>query len=500
MDASHLVAHWAFLTPSKVAVRFEGRHITYEELEHRVSRLAGRLGRWGVGGGDRVAYLGPSCPELLETIFACARLGAYFVPLNARMPAIELRVFVEQARPTVFVTAEELLETARASCAGQVPEILQFTAGGGGVDARPDRVSAWTGAHLDLDPATPVLILFTSGTTGMPKGAVLTHGAIIANACSTVAALGMSAKDEILTFLPMFHIAGLNLLTTPALSIGATVTIHRQFDPGLVLESLSKSAVTLMGVPPPLSLALAAHPHWPTASLGSLRCVMTGGTIVTGRAVQVWSERGIPVVQGYGLTETGGNVTATPLEDAPQKSLTAGKPTMGSQVRVGDASGADVAPGEPGEILARGQSVMLEYFQNPQATRAALKDGWLRTGDVGVIDEEGYLHVMDRIKEIIIVGVSNVYPADLEAILEESPDIAAAAVVGAPDEELGEVPVAFVVPAAGRSVTPEQVLGLFEGRLAAYKQPRRVTVLDALPRTSVGKIEKKALRAMASGA
>lgn len=203
-------------------------------------------------------------------------------------------------------------------------------------------------------------------------------------------------------------------------------------------------------------------------------------------------------VQGYGQTESGGNAAVTPVDDTPEKSMTAGKPTMGCQIRVVDAAGACVASGEPGEILIRSAAMMLEYFENPQATRAALADGWLRTGDVGVIDEEGYLHVIDRLKDIIIVGVSNVYPADLEAILDESPDIAAAAVVGAPDEELGEVPVAFVVPAAGRSVSTGHVLGLFAGRLATYKQPRRVIILDALPRTSVGKIEKKALRAMAA--
>ncbi|HEY1003264.1 MAG TPA: AMP-binding protein [Streptosporangiaceae bacterium] len=341
-----------------------------------------------------------------------------------------------------------------------------------------------------------MLIAFTSGTTGSPKGAVLTHGSLAANALNTVCALQMTAQDEILTFLPMFHIAGLNLMTTPALSIGATVTVHRQFDPGAVLRDVRRLAVTLTVIPPPLTLALAAHPLWPTANLSSLRCVMTGGTTVTEQAVQPWHERGIPVIQAYGSTETGGNTTAVPLDEAPRKSMTAGKPTLSCQVRVVDASGAAVPSGEPGEIVVRGTSVMQEYFENPAATQAAMPGDWFRTGDLGMIDEGGYLHVVGRIKEIIIVGVSNVYPADLEAILEQSPDIAAAAVVGAPDEESGEVPVAFVVPATGRFLTPGQVLDMFHGRLAPYKRPRRVIFLDALPRTSVGKVEKKALQAM----
>jgi fatty-acyl-CoA synthase len=308
----------------------------------------------------------------------------------------------------------------------------------------------------------------------------------------------MSDQDEVLTFLPMFHLAGLNLMTVPAIAIGATVTIQREFHAGALLEALHASAVTHLIAPPPMSLALAAHPRWPTTNLDRLRCVMTGGTTVPEPAVRVWSERGVPIVQGYGLTETGGNLTTTPLDDSPSKSLTAGTPTMGSRIRILDSSGTDAPRGEPGEIVARGPSVMLEYFENPQATRAALQQGWFRTGDIGVMDPEGYLHIMGRIKEIIIVGTSNVYPADLEAILEKSPDLAAAAVVGAPDEQLGEVPVAFVVPAPGRRVTPKKVLQLFENRVAEYKQPRRVILLDALPRTAVGKIEKKALRALAA--
>jgi fatty-acyl-CoA synthase len=497
MNVSHWVSHWASWTPSKVALRFEGRQITYDDLEARVARMSTVLEEVGVMGGDRVGYLGPNCPELLVTLFACARRGACFVPLNARMPAPELRVVVDKARPSVLLAADELWETARASCDGRACDVLTFTPGSG-VDVGCEE------SHSNRDdrgaePSTPVLILFTSGTTGTPKGAVFTNRALAANAFNVVATLAMTADDEVLAFLPMFHLAGLNLLTTPALSVGATVTIHRQFDTGLVLHDVRDTAATLMVVPPPASLALATDPRWPDADLTSLRCVMTGGTTVPDRAVGVWSARGIAVVQGYGLTETGGNVTATPLHDPPHRSSTAGKPTIGSRVRVVDAAGASVAHGEPGEILTRSESSMLGYFANPDATREAMADGWFRTGDIGTIDEDGYVHVIDRIKEIIIVGVSNVYPADLEAILDQSSDIAAAAVVGVPDEELGEAPVAFVVPAPGRSITPQQVLDLFRGRIAAYKHPRHVFVVDEVPRTSVGKVEKKGLRAMAAG-
>jgi acyl-CoA synthetase (AMP-forming)/AMP-acid ligase II len=325
------------------------------------------------------------CPELVETLFACARLGAIFVPLNARMPAAELQVFVDQSTPRTFVAEEGLLATARASAPERAREFVAFPAGAGIGDpgaAGPAPVRADPGA----DPSAPVLIAFTSGTTGSPRGAVMTHEALTANALDMVLALQMSPGDEILTF-----------------------TIH----------------------------------------------------------------------------------------ETPGKSLTAGKPAMRCQLRVADAAGHDVAPGTRGEIVVRGPGVMRGYWQNPEATRLAIRDGWFHPGDLGFIDEEGFLHVADRIKEIIVVGVSNVSPADLEAVLAESPDIEAAAVVGRPDHELGEVPVAFVVPAPGRVLSREQVLSPFEGRLAKYKHPRDVIFLEALPRTSVGKPEKKALRAIA---
>jgi fatty-acyl-CoA synthase len=476
---------------------FRGARITYRELEDRIAALAGFLRRSGTTRGDRVAYVGPNCPELVETLFACARLGAIFVPLNARIPEAELRVFVDQSTPRTFFAEEGLLATARASAPERAPEFVEFSAGAGiGDPGATDstRVRADPGA----DASAAVLIAFTSGTTGPPRGAVMTHEALTANALDMVLALQMSNGDEILTFTPMFHFAGLNLLTTPALSVGATVTVHRQFDPGPILGDIGDIPATLLVSPPPMTRELAAHCGWEPASLTSLRCVVTGGTTVTERSVRCWRDRGVPVVQGYGLTEAG-NFSAVPIHDTPGKSLTAGKPTLRCELPVVDTSGNEVAPGARGEIVVRGPSVMRGYWQNPEATRLAIRDGWFHTGDLGFIDEEGFLHVADRIKEIIIVGASNVYPADLETVLAESPDIGAAAVVGRPDDELGEVPVAFVVPAPGHTLSREQVLSLFEGRLAPYKHPRDVIFLEALPCTSVGKPEKKALRAIAQG-
>lgn len=284
MDISRWVTHWAAWSPSKTALRFEGTRIAYAELEDRIAQLAGVLHHRGATCGDRVAYLGPNCPELVEAFLASARLGAAFVPLNTRMPPAELEVYVRHTQPTLIIAEGSFQETARGALADGISDILLFTVGGG-IGAAGDRGSDRIAADLGLASSTPVLIAFTSGTTGSPKGAVLNHGSLAANALNTVTALLMTTHDEILTCLPMFHIAGLNLLTTPALSIGATVTVHRHFDAGLVLEDVHRMAVTLTVMPPLLTLALAAHPLWPTANLGSLRCVMTGGTTVTEQAV-----------------------------------------------------------------------------------------------------------------------------------------------------------------------------------------------------------------------
>jgi fatty-acyl-CoA synthase len=475
--------------PAKTAIRFEGRELSYRELEQRTAALAGILRTSGVAVGDRVAYLGPYCPELLETLFACARLWAIFVPLNARMPAAELAVFIEQVRPSAPVAEQTFARRACDSASGRPIPLLAFSIG-----------QRWEGPPVSPGPgggsSSPVLIAFTLGTTGTPKGAVLTHGSLAANAAGTVDALGMTAADEVLTVTPMYHIAGLNLLTTPALSIGATVIVHRQFDPAAVLAELAARTASLLFSPPHLTFELAGHPAWAGTDLGGLRCVMTGGTTVPTRALDCWTSRGVTVIQGYGQTESGGNVTLVPIAEARVKSATAGLPTPRCRVRILDGAGYAEPPGRHGEIVVRGPGMMREYWHNPESSAEAIRDGWLRSGDVGFLDADGYLHVTGRIKDLIIVGTSNVAPADLEAVLANSPDIVAAAVVGRPDDKLGEVPVAFVVPAAGSQLSVERVMALFEGRIAPYKQPRDVIFLDAMPRTSVGKPEKNTLRAL----
>lgn len=497
MNISSWIARWAAWAPAKAALRFEGRRVSYSELEQDVGSVAAWLRAGGVSPGDRVGYLGPNCPELIALLFACARLGAIFVPYNVRMPPAELQVFVKATRPQLLVAEQSFREVALDSVgelgrervkAFQIGgELTRFAAAAEPIPAAPD-----------VDGSAPVLILFTSGTTGRPKGATFTHDNVAFNALNVLTAFGLSAADEILTAVPMFHVGGLFIHTMPGLCAGATVTIHREFDPGQLLEEIQRQRITLLACVPAMTFALAAHPGWDGADLSSLRLVATGSTIVPRRAIDPWQRKGVPIVQGYGGTEACPTATTMPPGSPPEASFTAGKPTIYTEIRVVEQSGRDAGIGEPGEVWIRGPAVMRGYWENEQATREAFRDGWFRNGDLGLIDEHGYLHILDRLKDIIIVGGSNVYPSDLEAVLDDCAEIREAAVVARPDDELGEVPVACVVPTPGNTLTAEHVIGLFENRLATYKHPREVIFAEALPRNWHGKIDRRRLRELAA--
>lgn len=490
MDISSWVAHWAARSPDRAALRFEGVELSYRELEERVARLAGTLERV-VARGDRVAYLGPNCPELLELLFACSRTGTILVPLNARMPAEELRVFIEDCDPLMLFAEHDYRETAATAARGlEDLEVSSFTAPGDGLGRGP------TVARPRAPEALPLLLAYTSGSTGTPKGALLGSESLVVNALNATTAYGLSGADRILTLLPMFHVGGLNILTTPALMCGATIAIERFFEPERALEAISRWQPTLTVLVPPVSLAMIAHQRWTTADVSSLRGMLIGSTHVPEAAVQPWLERGVRVSQVYGLTETCPIATFVPLERCDDKHRTAGVPALFCDVRVesGRADGV-------GEVLLRGANVMREYWRNPTATRDAFSpDGWLRSGDAGFFDPDGFLHIVERLKDVIVVGGSNVYPVDLEHVLAGCEHIREAAVVGAPDEVLGEVPVACVVLEDRCAMTADDVKALFAGSIADYKHPRAVVFVPALPRNALGKVQKSRLRTVAADA
>ena len=467
MSISQWISRHAETTPEKIALRFEGAEISYAALDRRIRRLAATLAdRHGVTPGDRVAYLGANSPLALELLFACARLGAIFAPLNWRLTAVEHRQILEHCTPKLVVVEPELASHATGIAAAELEDLPEGT------------------EPLAADTSAPLLLVYTSGTTGRPKGVVLTQGALEANARSSIAAHDLTSDDHVLTVLPMFHVGGLNIHTTPGLAAGASVTLHRRFDATRALEAIAGERPTTLVAVPQVSLAMTNHPQWPSTDVSSLRLVTTGSSIVPEAVMHPWHARGIPVTQVYGLTESAPVAVSLRAADAIRKLGSCGTPAPGCEARIVD-----------GEIELRGPNLFREYWNDPDATREAFRDGWFRTGDIARRDSEGFFYVVDRKKDMVISGGENISPAELEAVLAACEDIVEASVVGRPDARWGEVAVAFVVARPGSGLTAERVMALFEGRLARFKHPREVVFVEALPRNAMGKVQKHELRA-----
>jgi fatty-acyl-CoA synthase len=504
VDISRWIERHAAFTPDKPAIRFAGRELSYAGLELRVRDLArGLKHTLGVGRGDRVAWLGYNHPDLLALLFACARLGAMLVPLSWRLAVPEHLLVLRDAGAGVLVVGEELAATgailggelAGCRCVALAPATerpgwmtLDAMTDVGGDDANPH-----------VGPEAPLLLVYTSGTTGRPKGAVLTQQAIFCNALNSLHMHDLTSADRVLTVLPLFHVGGLNIQTTPALYAGAEVVLLGRFEPGATLEAIRELRPTLTVQVPATIRALLEHPDWAATDLGCLRMIATGSSIVPLPLLQAWHERGVPAAQVYGLTETCPIAVYQRAADALRKPGSTGRVALHGELRIVDAAGRDCPLGSDGELLVRGDNVMLEYWGDAAATAAAFVEGWFRTGDVGHLDAKGELWIVDRRKDVIISGGENIYPAELEAVLLACPAVREAAVVARPDPRWGEVPVAVIVRAAP-TLDAAAVQALFEGRLARFKHPRAVVFVDALPRNAMGKVLRFRLREMVAGA
>jgi len=500
MDLSCWIDRHAALTPGRTAIRFPGRDLSYGELAALVRRLASALAASGVKHGSCAAYLGVNSPEMLALLFACARLGALFMPLNWRLAGPEHRQMLEHCPPSVLLVEPQFVAQIDAfkTSFGPIKTIAfgQAQAGwiayedflAGGSDAAPQ--------DLEFDPKTPLLICYTSGSTGKPKGVLLSQDALVWNAANCVAMHDLTADDRILTTLPLFHVGGLNNLTTPALQAGCTVVLHPKFDADACFDAIERERITLTVLVPAQLDMMMASPRWKTADFSSLRMITTGSTIVPARITDAVHARGVPLVQIYGSTETCPIAVCMKAKDAMRKAGSTGKPAAHCEMRIVDDTGRDAAPGATGEILVRGPNVMNGYWNAPHETAAALVNGWFRSGDMGHLDDEGYLYVDGRRKEMIISGGENIYPAEIENVLAECDDIAEASVIGRPDDRWGEVVVAVVAPKSGHTVTEASVLQLLEGRIARFKHPKEVVFVGELPKTALGKIRKEDVRQM----
>ena len=493
MNLSRIVAHWAQFRPDRVAVHFGGEDITWASLWRRVDAATLRLASLGLNKGDRVAHLGYNHPEILVLLFACARLGAILVPLNFRLARAEHEDILAHAEASMLVVEPDFYESAGV-IRQQLP-LMRLIA----LRGTPAGWFAWEGPMpIGFEPklpgtdADPVLIVYTSGTTGKPKGAVHTQAALLWNVVNATLYQDLTSRDHVLTVLPMFHVGGLCIQTLPALHAGATVTIHARFDPGLWLKDVETRRPTLSLLVPATIKAVTTHPDWAKTDLSSLREMNTGSSTIAESLFAPFHARGIPVGQVYGATETGPVSIYLRAEDAIRKVGSAGKAAVHAEIRLVDAEGRDVAPGEVGEILVRAPNLMQGYWKDPD--NPAFRDGWFHTGDLARVDAEGYYRVVGRTKDMIISGGENVYPAELENVLADCAAIAEAAVVGIPDPEWGEAVVAAIVKKPGAALDAAAVLSLFDGRLARFKHPRRIVFVDSLPKSALGKVQKFELR------
>jgi fatty-acyl-CoA synthase len=474
--------------------------ISYAALDARVAALAAGLHHeLGIGCGDRIAVLAYNRPDYLALVFAAARLGAILVTLNWRLAPPEHAAILADADPRALVVDRELRDNAAALGPGlERFRRIGLGFGGSGWMSLDDLVAAGAGRagpDASRDDA-PLLLVYTSGTTGRAKGAILTQGAVAWNAANAIAAHDLVATDRVLTALPLFHVGGLNIQTLPALQVGATVLLHARFNPADALAAIARDRPSVVLLVPAVMKAMIAHPDWPRTDMSSLRLAMAGSSVVPVELIRAWHARGVPVGQVYGATETGPVSIVLMERDARRKEGSTGKSAPHCQARIVGADGRDVVPGERGEILLRGPHITSGYWGDDAATRDAFVDGWFRTGDIGHQDEDGDFWIDDRKQDMIISGGENIYPAELEAVLEEHPAIAEAAVVARADARWGEVPVAMVVRRAGAVLDAAQVKALFAGRLARFKHPHDVMFVDSLPRNVMGKVQRFALRAM----
>ncbi|MGJ4939935.1 acyl-CoA synthetase [Bradyrhizobium sp. HKCCYLS1011] len=492
------VAHHARRTPAKTAMVDLGsnRRFTYAEFDARVARLAGHLrAQLGVGKGDRVAVLALNATDTLDVQFACFRLGAIFVPLNTRLTVPELQFIVGDAAPRVMIHDDDLAEIALAvSQLCNVPHTLRYGAGQSYEQAIASAAPLTDVEPVMLDDVST--IMYTSGTTGQPKGATITHGMTFYNCVNLGGIAYITPSSVLLTVLPLFHTGGLNCYTNPVLHAGGTVLIMRAFDPGLTLQLISEPAQGInvfFGVPS-IYQFLAQHPAFEAADFSRLVIGGVGGAPMPVPLLNTWEARGVALQQGYGMTETSPAVLALDREDAARKAGSAGKPVLHTEVRIVRPDGSDAAIGELGELWVRGPNVTPGYWNRPDANRSSFTDGWLHTGDATRIDEDGFYYIVDRWKDMYISGGENVYPAEVENVLHQLGAVAEAAVIGIADPQWGETGMAIVAVKAGRTLSEAEVHAHCQANLARFKCPRVIRFVDALPRNATGKIHKPTLR------
>lgn len=484
--------------PDKIAIICDGKQATYRELNSRVNQLAHGFLHRGITRNSRVVILMYNSVELVEIYFALAKVGIVGIPLNFRLSGSEISYIIENSNATALIMGEEY-ESTISQLKSQLPRIEHFIT----VEKEPHKKSRYYSLYHnrpDREPETKVkpedesFVIYTSGTTGKPRGVILTHKNHFWNTINYIIAYQMDESDVDMALTPMFHSSTMGRIFTYVFA-GSTFITSNRFDPEQAMELITQHNVTSITQTPTMYTALLSLRRTERYHTSSVKRIVSGAAPISpemkGELAQLFPHAGI--FDLYGLTEASPGVTILGPHDPPEKVTSVGKPMMSVRIKIVGEDGEELASGESGEIICRGPNVMKGYYNNQAATQEVLKEGWLYTGDVGKIDQDGYLYLTGRKKELIISGGENIYPAEVEAVLQRHPLILEAAVIGVPDEYWGESVKAIVVPKPGESLTEQEVIEYCKSRLAPYKKPKSVDFMDVLPRNAAHKVMKTEL-------
>lgn len=499
---SHALGSWMAArrrkSPDTAALIFGDRTLTYRELADGVDRIAAVLADRGIGKRDAVAFVGENSPEFLQVLFACAQLGAVFVPVNTRLAAREMQHVLTDSGAVALIHDPEFAERIIPGMeAGGIAHVIVTGTGAPGIPGLTALMADAPGEHVpgEISLDDPAAIIYTSGTTGRAKGAVLSHGNLTWCALNCLVDYDVVSTDVALMISPLFHVASLGMGALPIILKGGTIVLEKGFEAGRALELIERHRITMLSGVPTTYQLMADHPAWATTDLSSLQKLTCGGSAVPTRILNAYEERGMSFSQGYGMTETSPGATSLAPAMTRAKQGSVGLPHFFTDVRIAGESDAPAPQGVAGEIEISGPNVFLGYHGLPEATAEGFTaDGWFRSGDIGYLDEDGYLYIADRLKDMIISGGENIYPAEVENLISDIEHISGVAVIGVPDERWGEVPWAVVTVRGDADVTTESVRKELDGVLARYKLPKNVVVVEDLPRTASGKIRKADLR------
>ena len=489
-------------TPNKRAMLdlASGRDFSYAQMNERVAKVAGFLKSKGIKPGDRVAYLALNTTDVMELIFGCWRIGAVCLALNFRLAPPELAYILNDSETSlvlVDIPFAALAEGTKPHC--KVPHWIGTTGTGG--ESEYETGLAEAAPIYDMHLMTfedQALLMYSSGTTGAPKGVIITHAMLEFTNVAAVRTGGVHPDNVTLNNMPLFHIGGLNVTALPAIWVGGTAIIMRLFDVDGTLKAIDSPELNISTVfmVPAAYNAMRAHPDVEKIDFSRLEAALCGAETVPVALMDWWRDKGIIIQEGYGMTETAAAGCLIRKEDIPHKVGSAGRPLMHTQIKIVDEAGKSCAPNVQGEIWFKGLSVTPGYWRNEAANKKAFVDGWFRSGDIGRKDEDGYVYIDDRIKDMYISGGENVYPAEIENLLYQMPQIAEVAVVGVKDEKWGETGCVVAVVKKGEALCLEDVLGHVGDKLAKFKQPQHIHLMDELPRNGTGKVLKFELRKM----